>query len=192
MSKDKKQPEVEKKSQAKEPALDAQITLEERVEELEIELAELKDKYIRSMAEFENYRNRSNREKADWIKLSTQKLALKVCDVLDNLERALAQIDESSKDDKLIKGFLLIEQQLRAVLESENVRKIDALGAEFDPSLHEALAHIPSAEEENTITAVIQNGYMSHDIVIRPARVAVSSGQEAENDNENNESTMEE
>lgn len=186
MSKDKKQPEVEKKSQAKEPAL------EERVEELEIELAELKDKYIRSMAEFENYRNRSNREKADWIKLSTQKLALKVCDVLDNLERALAQVNESSKEDKLIKGFLLIEQQLRAVLESENVRKIDALGAEFDPSLHEALAHIPSAEEENTITAVIQNGYMSHDIVIRPARVAVSSGQEAENDNENNVSTMEE
>jgi molecular chaperone GrpE len=171
---------------------EAEVTPEERIAELEVEIAELKDKYIRSMAEFENFRNRSNREKADWIKLSTQKLALKVCDVLDNFERALEQIDEKAKEDKLIKGFVLIEQQLRSVLESENVRKIEALGAEFDPALHEALAHIPSDEEENTITAVIQNGYMSHDVVIRPAKVAVSSGQAAQNNENNNESTMEE
>jgi molecular chaperone GrpE len=171
---------------------EAEVTPEERIAELEVEIAELKDKYIRSMAEFENFRNRSNREKADWIKLSTQKLALKVCDVLDNFERALEQIDEKAKEDKLIKGFVLIEQQLRSVLESENVRKIEALGAEFDPALHEALAHIPSDEEENTITAVIQNGYMSHDVVIRPAKVAVSSGQAAQNNDNNNESTMEE
>ncbi len=173
-------------------APEIELTPEERIAELEIEIAELKDKYIRSMAEFENYRNRSNREKADWIKLSTQKLALKVCDVLDNLERALDQIDEEAKEDKLIRGFVLIEQQLRKVLESENVRKIEALGAEFDPALHEALAHIPSDEAENTITAVIQNGYTSHDVVIRPARVAVSSGQAIEINNNNNESTMEE
>ena len=101
---------------------ETELTPEERIAELEIEIAELKDKYIRSMAEFENFRNRSNREKADWIKLSTQKLALKVCDVLDNLERALEQVDEEAKEDKLIKGFVLIEQQLRKVLESENVR----------------------------------------------------------------------
>ena len=98
-------------------APEIELTPEERIAELEIEIAELKDKYIRSMAEFENYRNRSNREKADWIKLSTQKLALKVCDVLDNLERALDQIDEEAKEDKLIRGFVLIEQQLRKVLE---------------------------------------------------------------------------
>jgi len=187
----KKQKETEN-SQAEMQAPEIELTPEERIAELEIEIAELKDKYIRSMAEFENYRNRSNREKADWIKLSTQKLALKVCDVLDNLERALDQIDEEAKEDKLIRGFVLIEQQLRKVLESENVRKIEALGAEFDPALHEALAHIPSDEAENTITAVIQNGYTSHDVVIRPARVAVSSGQAIEINNNNNESTMEE
>ena len=191
MTSSKKQKETEN-SQAEMQAPEIELTPEERIAELEIEIAELKDKYIRSMAEFENYRNRSNREKADWIKLSTQKLALKVCDVLDNLERALDQIDEEAKEDNLIRGFVLIEQQLRKVLESENVRKIEALGAEFDPALHEALAHIPSDEAENTITAVIQNGYTSHDVVIRPARVAVSSGQAIEINNNNNESTMEE
>lgn len=191
MTKSKKQKDTEN-SKVEVQTQEPELTPEERIAELEIEIAELKDKYIRSMAEFENFRNRSNREKADWIKLSTQKLALKVCDVLDNLERALEQVDEEAKEDKLIKGFVLIEQQLRNVLESENVRKIEALGAEFDPALHEALAHIPSDEEENTITAVIQNGYTSHDVVIRPAKVAVSSGQAIENNNNNNESTMEE
>lgn len=191
MIKTKKQHKTEDSQLDIQPT-EAEVTPKKRIEELEIEIAELKDKYIRSMAEFENFRNRSNREKADWIKLSTQKLALKVCDVLDNFERALDQIDEKTKEDKLIKGFVLIEQQLRNVLASENVHKIEALGTEFDPALHEALAHIPSDEEENTITAVIQNGYMSHDVVIRPAKVAVSSGQAAQNIENNNESTMEE
>jgi len=191
VTKNKKQKDTEN-GQVDIQTPETELTPEERIAELEIEIAELKDKYIRSMAEFENFRNRSNREKADWIKLSTQKLALKVCDVLDNLERALEQVDEEAKEDKLIKGFVLIEQQLRKVLESENVRKIEALGSEFDPALHEALAHIPSDEEENIITAVIQNGYMSHDVVIRPAKVAVSSGQAIENNNNNNESTLEE
>ena len=191
MTKNKKQKDTEN-GQVDIQTPETELTPEERIAELEIEIAELKDKYIRSMAEFENFRNRSNREKADWIKLSTQKLALKVCDVLDNLERALEQVDEEAKEDKLIKGFVLIEQQLRKVLESENVRKIEALGSEFDPALHEALAHIPSDEEENIVTAVIQNGYTSHDVVIRPAKVAVSSGQAIENNNNNNESTLEE
>lgn len=191
MTKNKKQKDTEN-GQVDIQTPETELTPEERIAELEIEIAELKDKYIHSMAEFENFRNRSNREKADWIKLSTQKLALKVCDVLDNLERALEQVDEEAKEDKLIKGFVLIEQQLRKVLESENVRKIEALGSEFDPALHEALAHIPSDEEENIVTAVIQNGYTSHDVVIRPAKVAVSSGQAIENNNNNNESTLEE
>lgn len=147
-----------------------------REAKLEQEVAEWKDKYLRNMAEFENFRKRSNQEKADWIKLATQKLALDICDVLDNFERALAQAGDEHKEDKLIKGFTMIEQQLRTVLERESIRKIDALGKEFDPQWHEALAHIPSDYDENIVAAVIQNGYMIHDKVLRPARVAVSSG----------------
>jgi len=180
-----------------EVGIDQEISVEQEHAEEEDELLKLskerdewKDKYLRSMAEFENFRRRTNQEKADWIKRSTEKLALSVCDVLDNFERALAQFVTQDKDEKLFQGVSLIEQQLRSVLEKEGVMKIEALGQEFNPALHEALAHIPSAEfEENTIAAIIQNGYTMHDIVVRPVRVAVSSGNPAEqiNDNEKNE-----
>ncbi len=161
---------VEKKEVEKETDMAAKI------EELEAKCAELKDKYLRSMAEFENFRRRSVQEKSDWIKLSTQRLALEVCDVADNFERAMLQVDEDKLDDSFVKGVMMIEQQLRNVLAKEGVRKIEALGKEFDPALHEALAHIPSEFEENIVAAVIQNGYMMHDKVLRPVRVAVSSG----------------
>ncbi len=147
--------------------------------DLEQECAEWKDKYLRSMAEFENFRRRSNQEKSDWIKLATQRLALEVCDVLDNFERALMQVDETRQDDTFVKGVQMIEQQLRKVLEKEGIKRIDALGKPFDPSLHEALAHIPSEYEADVVAAVIQNGYTMHDKILRPVRVAVSSGPQA-------------
>jgi molecular chaperone GrpE len=128
------------------------------------------------MAEFENYRRRSIQEKSDWIKLSTQKLALEICDVSDNFERALQQVTEEKKTDSFVVGVQMIEQQLRTVLEKEGVVRIEALGKEFDPSLHDALAHIPSEYEENLVAAVIQNGYLMNGKVLRPVRVAVSSG----------------
>jgi molecular chaperone GrpE len=149
---------------------------DQEVAGLQKEIAEWKDKYLRSMAEFENYRRRSIQEKADWIKLATQKLALDICDVLDNFERALQQADPGKGEDSFVKGVVMIEQQLRKVLEKEGITRIEALGEEFDPTLHEALAHIPSDIEENYVAAVIQNGYRIHDKILRPARVAVSSG----------------
>jgi len=186
---DEEQPLVQKTEPEQE---EMEVKIEDsgpvREAKLEQEVAEWKDKYLRNMAEFENYRRRSNQEKADWIKLATQKLALEVCDVLDNFERALAQVGEEHKEDKLIKGFAMIEQQLRTVLERENIRKIEALGKDFDPQWHEALAHIPSDYDENIVAAVIQNGYTVHDKVLRPARVAVSSGpQKAEPEKQDNE-----
>ncbi len=151
-----------------------------KLETLEQDCAEWKDKYLRSMAEFENFRRRSNQEKADWIKLATQKLALDVCDVADNFERALLQVEPEQQDSSFVKGVLLIEQQLRGVLEKEGVSKIEALGAEFDPAFHEALAHIPSAYDADRVAAIIQNGYTMHGKLLRPVRVAVSSGKIAD------------
>ncbi|MDD3535504.1 MAG: nucleotide exchange factor GrpE [Candidatus Cloacimonetes bacterium] len=145
---------------------------------LEDELLDLRDKYLRNMAEFENYRKRSITEKADWIKYATQKLALEICDVVDNFERALAQGNPEDIESPFGKGIVLIERQLVKVLEKEGIKKIEALGKEFDPEYHDALAHIPSEHEENTVAAIIQNGYTMHDKVIRPVRVAVSNGQD--------------
>ena len=150
--------------------------LMKRIAELEKECAEWKDKYLRSIAEFENYRRRSNEEKADWIKMATQKFALEICEVADNFERALKQVSEDKKDDSFVKGMMMIAVQLKRVMEKEGITKIDALGKPFDPVIHDALAHIPSEYEENTVAAIIQNGYMMYDKLLRPARVAVSSG----------------
>ncbi|MDD4223425.1 MAG: nucleotide exchange factor GrpE [Candidatus Cloacimonetes bacterium] len=181
--------EIEEKAHAEEAAANDGTPSEmeekepdpmKRIAELELANAELKDKYLRSMAEFENYRRRSIAEKSDWIKLATQKLALELCDVADNFERALAQVDESEREHGFVKGVMQIEQQLRGVLAKEGVCKIEALGKEFDPSLHEALAHIPSDFDANLVAAVIQNGYTMHDKVLRPVRVAVSSGKHEE------------
>jgi molecular chaperone GrpE len=166
--------------------IDKEQELVKRIAELEKECAEWKDKYLRCIAEFENYRRRSNEEKADWIKMATQRFALEVCEVADNFERALNQVSEDKKDDSFVKGMMMIAEQLKKVMEKEGITKIDALGKPFDPAIHDALAHIPSEYDENTIAAVIQNGYMLYDKLLRPVRVAVSSGK-IENKSEESE-----
>jgi len=147
-----------------------------RITELETSVNEWKDKYLRSMAEFDNYRRRSIEEKSDWIKRATEKLALSVCDVVDNFDRALMQVTDEQKADNFIKGIIMIDQQLKSALEREGVKRIEALGQEFDPKFHEALANIASDIEEGKVAAIIQNGYTMHDKLIRPVRVAVSAG----------------
>ncbi|HHV37465.1 MAG TPA: nucleotide exchange factor GrpE [Candidatus Cloacimonetes bacterium] len=142
----------------------------------EAELEAMKDKYLRTMAEFENYRNRTNQEKSDWIRHASQELALKVCDVVDNFERAIAQAKEEDLETPFGKGVLLIEKQLLNALENEGVKRIEALGEEFDPEFHDALSHIPSEYDENIVAAIIKNGYTMHDKVIRAVQVAVSNG----------------
>lgn len=160
------------------PSEQDEITIiRQKTEELQAEVNEWKDKYLRSMADFDNYRKRSLEEKSDWIKRASEKLALSICDVLDNFDRALMQITDEQKEDSFIKGIVLIDQQLKSALEKEGVKRIEALGKEFDPNLHEALAHIPSDYEEGIVAAIIQNGYTMNDKLIRPVRVAVSNGQ---------------
>ena len=149
--------EIESSEEAIEEIAD-EADVEQEMLKLKKDRDEWKDKYLRAIAEFENYRRRTNEEKSDWITRSTEKLALSVCDVLDNFERAFAKLEPEHHADNLIKGFLMIEQQLRSVLEREGITKIEALGQDFDPQYHEALAHIPSEQyEENKVAAVIQN-----------------------------------
>ncbi len=162
-------------------------SIRQKVKTLEAEVADWKDKYLRSMADFDNYRKRSLEEKSDWIKRASEKLALSICDVWDNFDRALLQLTEEQKEDSFVKGIILIDQQLKSALEREGVKRIEALGEEFDPVLHEALAHIPSSYEEGKVAAVIQNGYTMNDKLIRPVRVAVSSGPNNQTEENNKE-----
>jgi molecular chaperone GrpE len=112
---------------------------------------------------------------------------LELCDVNDNFERALITHDDHKQNGSFEEGIRLIYQQISTILEKEGVKKIEALEADFDPQFHEALAQIPSELEENKIAAVIQNGYTMNDLVIRPARVAVSNGQKPASQTNTNE-----
>ena len=145
-------------------------------EKLETERNEFKDKWMRALAEFDNYRKNTLREKQDWIKYSNEKIILDLCEVLDNFERALASEINENNFASYVKGVELIFQQLNSILKKNDVIKIDSLGKEFNPVYHEALSSIPAKEPEDTVIAIIQNGYMMGEKVIRPTRVAVSNG----------------
>lgn len=160
-------------------------TLEEKYEELEKDYKKLQEKYIRKIAEFENFRKRTAKEKSDWIKNATKRLVLDICDVMDNFERALEQKKENDKKGSFRTGIEMIFKQLEKILANEGVKKIEALDQEFDPNYHEALAHIESDKEENRVVGIIQNGYLMNDKVIRAARVAVSKGKEKKSKKKN-------
>lgn len=179
---DQPTPAAEKKDKKKKKP-----SLKEQVTELQQELGTLKDKYLRNAAEFENFRRRSIQEKSQWIKNATQRLVLELCDVNDNFERALVTQEEHKQNGSFEEGIRMIFQQFSNILEKEGVKKIEALEAEFDPQFHEALAQIPSELEEHKVAAVIQNGYTMNDLVIRPARVAVSNGQKPASQTNTNE-----
>ena len=171
--------------EVKESSKEKELTLEDKYEKLLKENAQLNDKLIRKAAEFENFRRRSIADKSNWIKNATERLVIELCDVVDNFERALHPDLKKTDHKAFKKGIELIYQQLENLLKKEGVTKIDAEKQEFDPNLHEAMVHIPSELDENTVAAVIQNGYKMNDKIIRPARVAVSNGKKPEKEKEN-------
>lgn len=111
---------------------------------------------------------------------------ISICDIMDNFERAMGQMNDDHHEDPFIKGIVQIKQQLDNLLIKEHVEKIETEGKDFDPAIHEALAHIPSDLEENKVVAVIQNGYKIYDKILRAARVAVSNGQTVQSQSEEN------
>ncbi|MCB5249988.1 MAG: nucleotide exchange factor GrpE [Candidatus Cloacimonadales bacterium] len=155
-------------------------SLEEELDKLMDERDEFKDKWLRTLAEFDNFRRNTLKEKSDWVKYSNEKLVLEICDVFDNFERALTTEVKEANFEAFKEGIALIYQQIEGLLKRNNVTKIEYENKEFDPNFHEALAYIPSEYDENTIAALIQNGYKMNDRVIRAARVAVSNGTKPE------------
>jgi len=182
MSDNDKNVKTESPAGEEKPKIKKKLTLTEKYALLQAEYDEMKDRWMRNVAEFDNFRRRNIAEKSDWIKNANERLVLEFCDVLDNFERALHPEIEKNRES-FEKGIELIFQQLDGVLKKEGVEKIEALGKDFDPQFHEALAHIPSKEKENKIVAVIQNGYSMNNKIIRPARVAVSNGEKPKKKN---------
>ena len=138
---------------------------------------QLQDQFTRLAADFDNFRKRSRDEQEASLKYGAQKSIMELLPVLDNLERANASLNENSDPQALYKSFSLMQKQLLDGLETIGVKKVTAIGQEFDPQFHEAVNRMPSADfPENTNMYEAQSGYQLHDKVIRPALVVVSTG----------------
>ncbi len=161
-----------------------------KIEKLESENAELKDKFLRKHADFENFRKRMFKEKEDSIKYANSNLLGDLIPIIDDFERAINSADDSKDFDTFLKGVELIEKQFASMLEKKwGLKRFDAKGESFDPEKHEAfMMEESSSVSEPKVVEVFQKGYQLNDRVIRHAKVKVSMPvQTNEADSEKNE-----
>lgn len=139
------------------------------------EIEQLKDKYLRSVAEFDNYRKRTLKEKAELILNGSEKAVQAMLPVIDDMERAIANSENTDDVDALKEGMKLIYQKTNKILESIGVKKINTENADFDTNYHEAVAMVPGMgdEKKGKVLDCVQAGYTLNDKVIRHAKVAV-------------------
>lgn len=163
---EKEDKKLQKKKAKAEKKQDA---LKEKVEELE-------DKVKRQMAEFDNFRKRSEKEKNAMFETGAKSVIEKILPVVDNFERGLATIPEEEKGSPFAEGMEMIYRQLIGELEKMDVKPIPAVGEEFDPALHNAVMQVESDEYESGVIAQeLQKGYTYRDSVVRHSMVAVVS-----------------
>jgi len=183
--------ELEKEAEEKEEKVANETASEENVTEAEAETSEetkkekkdplkekideLNDKVMRQMAEFENFRKRTDKEKAQMFEQGQANVLEKLLPVVDNFERGLAAVPEADKDGAFADGMNKIYKQLMKQLEDLGVTPIEAVGKEFDPNLHNAVMQVESEEFESGMVAQeLQKGYMFHETVLRHSMVGVS------------------
>ncbi|MGI5921052.1 MAG: nucleotide exchange factor GrpE [Syntrophomonadaceae bacterium] len=164
------QPEV----QGDDPDRDEVTALNLKLEKLQEEAKRNYDQYLRALAEVENIRKRSQREREDYIKYASLPVIKKLLPVLDDLERAV-NMSTSSDYDSLYKGVKMITDRLRELLKGEGVETIDCLGKPFDPQVHQPLMVEPSEDyEPNIVMEELQKGYIMKGKLVRPSLVKVS------------------
>ncbi|WP_026520046.1 MULTISPECIES: nucleotide exchange factor GrpE [unclassified Butyrivibrio] len=165
----------EKDDAEKEATVEKEENKKEKKNPLQEKIDELNDKVLRQMAEFENFRKRTDKEKSQQFELGQGNVLEKLLPVVDNFERGLAAVPEAEKDGAFADGMNKIYKQLIKQLEDLGVTPIEAVGKEFDPNLHNAVMQVESQEYESGIVAQeLQKGYMFHDTVLRHSMVAVA------------------
>ena len=146
----------------------------EKKDKKDVQIEELTDKVRRQMAEFENFRKRSEKEKSQMYEVGAKSILEKILPVVDNFERGLKGMEES--EDPFAQGMQMIYKQLMTSLEEAGVSPIEALGNEFDPNFHNAVMHVEDEEAgESEIVEEFQKGYMYHDTVLRHSMVKVAN-----------------
>lgn len=149
---------------------------DKKEEAFKAQIGELQDKVMRQMAEFENFRKRTEKEKTAMYETGAKSVIEKILPVVDNFERGLAMVPEESKEEPFVDGMNKIYRQLMTELENLGVKPIDAVGQEFNPDLHNAVMQVENDElESGTVAQELQKGYMYRDSVVRHSMVAVVS-----------------
>jgi len=151
-------------------------------EEKTKELEELKDRYLRVCADFDNYRKRTVREIKEIREIATEHLIKELLPVLDNFERALKHVPDP--EDVFVSGIRMVFSQLKDILMARGLLPLESVGQPFNPNVHDALAQIESEQPEGTVVQEYEKGYMLGKRVLRPAKVIVSKLPEQKDENE--------
>lgn len=161
------------KEEAEEPE---SMKKKKKKEKWEEKIEELEDRVKRQMAEFDNFRKRTEKEKSHMYEVGARDVIEKILPVVDNFERGLATVPEDQKNDPVIDGMDKIYRQLMTVLTDLGVEPIEAVGKEFDPNFHNAVMHVEDENlGENIVAEEFQKGYTYHDTVVRHSMVKVAN-----------------
>ncbi|HVO20334.1 MAG TPA: nucleotide exchange factor GrpE [Anaeromyxobacter sp.] len=172
----------------RERSLEAQLELsQEKARETLERLKDTHDRYVRAVADLENYKKRAQKERDEVLRYGNEKLLKDLFPVVDGLDRALAAVPEADRGaatpapDPLLKGVRLVRASLEQALARHGVTSFDALGQAFDPARHEALLQVPTAEEApGTVVMQHARGFLLHERLVRPAMVGVAAPPQAE------------
>jgi molecular chaperone GrpE len=178
-------PEPPAAGQGEEPEADSLTLALKAIDALRAENAELKDRNLRVLAEMENLRKRTEREKAEATLYAATNFASDLLSVADNFSRALSAVPEEERNGadeltrSLLSGIEVIERELLNIFERHGIKRMQPLGQKFDPTMHQAILEVPSAEQPpGTVVQVLQDGYAIGDRCLRPAMVAVAKAVE--------------
>lgn len=148
---------------------------ESELVKLRAELEETKDKYLRKVAEFDNFKRRNAKERIELIQTAGKEVIIDLLDVLDDCDRAQKQLEASDDPGEIKEGVMLVFNKLRSILQAKGLKAMETINHEFNPDLHEAITEIPAATEKlkNKVVDEVMKGYYLNDKIIRYAKVVV-------------------
>ncbi len=149
-------------------------SLQQRLSQIEAQALEWKNQWLRSVADFKNYKRRIETEREELKRNANADLLLKLLPILDDFERAVDNVPTDVANTPWWEGTKMVAQKMRMLLESEGVTTIESVGHPFDPNLHHAVAYDEKQGQSDTVTEELQKGYKIHDRVLRPAMVRVA------------------
>ena len=161
---------------AEEPTKEKPKLFKKKKDERDEKIEELSDKLLRQMAEFDNFRKRTEKEKTAMYEIGAKDIIEKLLPVVDNFERGFSSVTEEDKDDAFVTGMEMVYKQLMTMLEGVGVKPIETVGKEFNPDLHNAVMHVEDEEVgDNVIVEEFQKGYTYRDSVVRYSMVKVAN-----------------